>query len=58
MSRHVRRAHAQSAILCLPNEMIRDTHEDKYPPYVGILIATGSSALLWTIIGAVASAIA
>jgi len=57
MNGQVRRTHARSAILCLPAEMARDTREEKYPAYVGLLIATGASALLWAIIGSVASAL-
>ena len=57
MKNVVRRAHARSAVICLPVEMAQDQREEKYPGYVGVLIAVGASALLWTLIASIASAI-
>lgn len=57
MKHIVRRAHARSAVICLPVEMAQDRSEEKYPGYVGVLIAVGASALLWTLIASIASAI-
>lgn len=49
----VRQAHARHAIVCLPVEVLDDSREEKYPAYVGALIAVGASALLWAIIASV-----
>lgn len=57
MDNRVRRAHARSAIVCLPVELLDRANEKKYPAYVGLLIATGASALLWAIIGSIVASI-
>ncbi|ABQ67243.1 hypothetical protein Swit_0876 [Rhizorhabdus wittichii RW1] len=46
-----RHAHARTAIICIPVGLLDVGREDRYPPYVGLLIAIGGSALLWAMIG-------
>jgi hypothetical protein len=53
----VRRADAYNATACLPAEMLERTCEEKYPAYVGVLIAIVASALLWAIIASVFAAL-
>jgi len=57
MNSQVRRAHARAATLSLPADFVDGVQEKKYPAYVGLLIATGGSVLLWTAIGWVAASI-
>lgn len=46
-----RPVHARAAVISLPVGLLDVTQEYRYPPYVGLLIATGGSALLWAMIG-------
>jgi len=56
MNNPVRSAHAR-AVVCFPAELLDDTTERKYPAYIGLLIATAASVLLWAIIASVAASI-
>ncbi|WP_156397125.1 MULTISPECIES: hypothetical protein [unclassified Sphingomonas] len=53
MRNFVRHAHARHAFLRLPEEVLEGAGEEKYPAFVGALIAVGASALLWAIIASI-----